>query len=254
MVQFGQCICWIQIDLQEGGDQGDRLHPKAGLGHAVSHFAHAEHCRERGKQRGRHPGRRVHGRAHGFDPLDELVRHPKLAEPAGVGKPLLRGLWFGRDVRTGRRAIHNLPLMDAQDGVQVLLTQERQMDKGAERPIPHEHVPRAQRRMERRDLGHVVGVPRGRTHLQQEARPGMKQGEQVSHGEPTPRALPTRLAEVFLQCRRIGHRKTRPIDQERAVPSPPSLVVGHVFADRGRPTQQLLPDHKRQPGAGLAIG
>ena len=30
-----------------------------------------------------------------------------------------------------------------------------------------------------------------------------------------------------------------------------SLVVGRLLADRCRPTQQLLPDDKRQPGTGL---
>ena len=119
------------------------------------------------------------------------------------------------------------------------------MGKGAERAIPHEHVPRAQRRMERRHLGHVVGVPGSREHLQQEARAGMKQGEQVGHGEPTPRALPTGLAKVLLQFRRIGHRETGPVDQEGAVAPPPPLVVGRLLADRGRPTQQLLPDDER---------
>ena len=82
------------------------------------------------------------------------------------------------------------------------------MGKRAERPIPHEHVPRVQRRMECSHLGHVVRVPGGREHLQQEARAGMKEGEHVGHREPTPRSLPTGLAKVLLQFRRIWHRKT----------------------------------------------
>ena len=95
MVQFGQGVRWIQVDLQEGGDQRHRLRPKAGLGHAVAQFAHAEHRRERGKQLGRHPGRWVHGQAHGFHPLDELVGDTQLAEPAGAGQPLLRACGLG---------------------------------------------------------------------------------------------------------------------------------------------------------------
>src|SRR5256885_3938969 len=39
----------------------------------------------------------------------------------------------------------------------------------------------------------------GRKHLPQEARAGMEQGEEVGHGEPTPRALPTRLAKGLLR-------------------------------------------------------
>ena len=89
--------------------------------------------------------------------------------------------------------------------------------------------------MERRHLGHVVGVPGGREDLQQEACAGMKQGEQVCHGEATPRALPMRLAKVLLQFGRIGHRKTGAIDEERPVASPPPLVVGGLLADHRRP-------------------
>ena len=141
--------------------------------------------------------------------------------------------------------------MDAKDGMESLLAQEGEMDKGAERAISHEHVPGSQRRMERRHLGHVVGVPGGREHLQQEARPGMKQGEQVGHGKPTPWALPTGLAKVLLQFRRIGHRKTGAVDQERPVAPPPPLVVGRLLADRRRPPQQLLPDDRAATGSGL---
>ena len=36
-----------------------------------------------------------------------------------------------------------------------------------------------------------------------------------------------------------------------SVPMASSLVVGRLLADRCRPTQQLLPDDKRQPGTGL---
>src|SRR2546427_6788028 len=79
----------------------------------------------------------------------------------------------------------------------------------------------------------------------------MKQGEQVGHGEPTPWALPTGLAKVLLQFRRIGHRKTGPVDQERPVAPPPSLVVGRLLADRCRPPQQSLPDTERQAGTSL---
>jgi hypothetical protein len=127
--------------------------------------------------------------------------------------------------------------MDAKDGMQALLAQEGQMGKGTERTVSHEPVLWAQRRMERRDLGHVVGVPGSREHLQQEARPRMKEGEQVSHGEPTPRTLPARLAKVRLQVRRIGHRKTGPVDQECPVAPPPALIVGRLLADRGRLTE-----------------
>jgi hypothetical protein len=141
--------------------------------------------------------------------------------------------------------------MDAQDGMEPLLAQQGEMDKGAERAIADEHSARAQRRRERRHLGHIMRVPGGRKGLQQEARPGMKQGEQVGHGNPTPRALSTGLAKVLLPFWRIGHRKTGPIDQERPVASPPSLVVGRLLADRCGPPQQVLPDTERQAGPSL---
>jgi hypothetical protein len=121
MVPFGQGVGWRQVDLEEGGDHCPRRRPKARLGHAGAHCAYAAHRRERGQQRGGQPGRRVHGRAHGFDPLDELVRDAQLAEPAGAGQPLLRGLWVGRRMGTGRRDIHHLPLLDAKAGMEALL-------------------------------------------------------------------------------------------------------------------------------------
>ena len=49
MVQFGQCVRRIEVDLQEGGHQRHGLGPKAGVGHAGAQFAHTEPCRERGK-------------------------------------------------------------------------------------------------------------------------------------------------------------------------------------------------------------
>lgn len=141
--------------------------------------------------------------------------------------------------------------MDAQDGREPLLAQEGAMSKGAKRAIPHEHVPRAQGGMERRHLGHVVGVPGRDEHLQQETRAGMQQSEQVGHGESTPRALSAGVAKILWQYWHLGPRETGPIDQEGPVAPPPPLIVGRLLADGGRPTQQLLPDDKRQPGTGL---
>jgi hypothetical protein len=90
MVPFGQGLRWIQVDFQEGGDHRHRLRPKTRLDDTVAQLAHAEHCRKRRKERGGHPGGRVHRQAYGFDPLDELVCAPQLAEPAGAGQPLPR--------------------------------------------------------------------------------------------------------------------------------------------------------------------
>jgi hypothetical protein len=80
-------------------------------------------------------------------------------------------------VRTGGCEIHQLPLLDAKDGVEALLVQACQMGQGAERAIAHQHVPRAQPRMARIDLRPILRVPGGREGLQQEARPRMKEGE-----------------------------------------------------------------------------
>ena len=105
--------------------------------------------------------------------------------------------------------------------------------------------------MERSHRGHVVGVPGGHEPREQEARPSMNEGEQVGHGAPTPRALPPGLAHVLVQFRCIGHRKPGPVDQERAVASPPPLVGGPLRAARCRPTPPRRPDAERHPGAGL---
>ena len=144
--------------------------------------------------------------------------------------------------------------MDTKDAMEILLAEKGQMGKGTERPIPHEHVARAPRRMARSDLGPIVWVPGGGEGFEQKARPRLKEGEQVGHGEPTPWALSTRLAKVLWEFRRIGPRKTGPVDEERPVASPPSLVIGGRLADRGGPTQQQLPDDERSPGASLTKG
>ena len=119
------------------------------------------------------------------------------------------------------------------------------MGKGTERAVPYEHVSRAQCCMECRDLGHIMGMPGSGKRLQQEARAGMKQGEQMGDGEPTPRLLPAGLPKFLLEFWRIGHRETGPVDQEGAVPPPSPLVVRGGLADGGRPTQQLLEDDER---------
>ena len=141
--------------------------------------------------------------------------------------------------------------MDAKDGRQSLLTQAGQMGQGAERAIAHEHLLWAPRRLERRALGQVMGVPGRREHVQQEARARMKQGEQVGHGDTTPRALPTGLATGLLQCWCIGHGNTGPVDQAGPVAPPAALIVGRLLADRCRPPPQRLPDDERSPRAGL---
>jgi hypothetical protein len=146
---------------------------------------------------------------------------------------------------TRRGEIDHLPLMDTKDGMEPVLAQEGQMGQGAEGAIAHEHIPRTQRRMEGRHLRHVMGVPGSGERFQYEARAGMKQGEQMGHGEPAPRTLPAGLAKLLLEFWGIGHRETGPIDQEGAVPPPSSLVVGCLLADGGCPPQQLLQDEER---------
>ena len=89
----------------------------------------------------------------------------------------------------GRESDHVL-LMHAQEGLESLGAQECHMGKGAEGARSHQHVPRTQRRRQRSALGHVVGVPGGREHLPQEARPGMQQDEQVGTGNSHPGRCP----------------------------------------------------------------
>jgi len=146
---------------------------------------------------------------------------------------------------TRRGAIAKLPLMDTKDGMEPVLAQESQMGTGAEGAITHEDVPRTPRRMEGRHRSQVMGVPGSGERLQQEARAGMKQGEQMGHGEPAPRTLPAGLAKRLWEFWGRGHRDTRPIDQEGAVPPPSSLVMGCLLADGGRPPPQRLEDEER---------
>jgi len=49
--------------------------------------------------------------------------------------------------------------MHAKDGMEPLLAQEGEMDKGAACAISYEHLSRAHRLMERRHLGHIMRVP-----------------------------------------------------------------------------------------------
>jgi hypothetical protein len=98
-VEGGQGIGGIQVDIKQGGDQGHRLRPKAGVGHAVAQFTHAEDCWERGEHLRGEPLRGMRGQAHRLHPLDELVRPAQLAEPTGTGQALVprrrRGGWYG---------------------------------------------------------------------------------------------------------------------------------------------------------------
>jgi hypothetical protein len=128
------------------------------------------------------------------------------------------------------------------------------MGDRAARAIAHEPVLWAPHRMERRDLRHLMGVPRGRAPRQQEARAGMQQGEQVRHRAPPPRALPAGWAKGRVQVRRIGQRATGAIDEEGTVPQPPPLVGRRLFAPCGGLTPQRLPDDEREPRAGLTTG
>ncbi len=86
----------------------------------------------------------------------------------------------------------------AQDGVHTSLHQEGQMRRGTQTPIGDEHVSRVSGRVDRLHPGEIVGE-QGRDHqLQEQARAGVEQPQEVGHRKPAPRPLHCRLAERVL--------------------------------------------------------
>jgi hypothetical protein len=150
--------------------------------------------------------------------------------------------------------IYQLLLMEPYYRMEVLLVQERQMGKGAEPAIGHEHVAGLSGRMPMAHMGHVVRVARRRQDLQEEPRPRMKQSEEVPDREPTPRLLPWRGTTGGLELWSIGHGKPGPIHQEGAVAVPASFLLGYLIQGATDLPQHLLPDAQREPAAGLAKG
>jgi hypothetical protein len=136
-------------------------------------------------------------------------------------------------------------LVHAEEGVEILLTEEGQMGKGAERAIPSKHVSRPQRRMQCGDARHVVSVPGIRDNVHEEPGPRVKQGEEMRHRDPTARALPPWLAKVLLEFWGIRHRETRPVHQEGAVTPPPPLVLGRLVSGGSGSSQSLLEHDER---------
>jgi hypothetical protein len=114
--------------------------------------------------------------------------------------------------------IDYLLLMHPQEGVEVLLTEERQRGTGAARAIPHEHVSGPQRRMHRGDTRHVVCVPGIRDDFHEQPGSHMTQGEEVGDWEAPARALPSWLAKVLLEFQGIGHRETRSLPRKVRCP------------------------------------
>jgi len=75
---------------------------------------------------------------------------------------------------------------------------------------------------------------------------GHHAGARMHHHQPMCRresaawALPARLPEVFLQFRRIGHRETRTIHKEDAMPQPTAGGECLLVKLFDRPLQQQL--------------
>jgi hypothetical protein len=157
-------------------------------------------------------------------------------------------------MRARRREIHQLVLMDPYHRMAMLVAQQRQMGKGTEPAIGYEHVTGLQGGMHMAHMGHIVRVARRCHDLQEETRPCMKQSEEVSDREPTPRLLPRRVAKVGLQLWGIGHGKAGPIHQEGAVAMPPAFLLRHLIQGATDMPQHLRPDAEREPAAGLAKG
>jgi hypothetical protein len=144
--------------------------------------------------------------------------------------------------------------MGAEQAMQFTAEQEGKMGEGTEGPVADQNVAFFQFGMNVGDLGHVVGSKRRCQYLKEEARAGVKKGQQVRHREATARPLACGLAEFSLQFGSIGHAEARAVYMEGAMPAP-KTIVPRRGPERSRDAlQQRLQDAQRQASAGSTIG
>ncbi len=103
--------------------------------------------------------------------------------------------------------IDDLPLVDPKHPVHAASIEQREMSEGAEATIGDQDIVRLQRGMNVFDARHLMRA-QGRGHdLQEEAGARVKQGQNLGNGEAASGGLGSRLAEVGLQLRSVGHGK-----------------------------------------------
>jgi hypothetical protein len=104
------------------------------------------------------------------------------------------------------------------------LDKEGEMGVGTQAAIRHEHIPGCSSGVHLLHLGKIVGHEGCDHQLQEQARAGVEQPQEVCHGKAAPRPLLRRLLEGLLEGRGIGHGAARAIDQTGAMPVPPPSI------------------------------
>jgi hypothetical protein len=101
------------------------------------------------------------------------------------------------------------------------LDEEGEMGGGTQAAIRHEHIPGRSSGVHLVPLGQIMGQAGCDHQLQEQARAGVEQPQEVCHGNAAPRPLLRRLTEGLLEGRGLGHGASRAIDQQGAMPVPP---------------------------------
>jgi len=130
-----------------------------------------------------------------------------------------------------------------------------QNHEAAETLIAQKHVPTPQVPEHLWPIGQLPSVPAGADGVHQQAGAGVEQNPPMGHGKAAAGFLLRRLAELFLQGRRVGHGEARAVDVERAMATPQAVGMGVGGAGRLEELlQQRWVDRQRQAGVGLAPG
>ena len=129
-----------------------------------------------------------------------------------------------RPVPVTRGDLHKLARADAEHGMHAGLDEAGEMGVGTQAAIRHEHISGCSSGVPFVPLGKIVGQTGGDHQLQEQARAGMEQPQEVCHGQAAPRPLLRRRPEGLLEGRSIGHGAARAIDPTGAMPVPPPCL------------------------------
>jgi len=126
--------------------------------------------------------------------------------------------------------------------------------KGAERPIPDEHITRLEFAVREGCLGDLVRSQWRGQEFQEQTRAGVEQSQDAGNRDPASRGLIGRLPERGLQHGSVGHRDAGAVDEERPQPPPPPILAIDERADRVSDSgEEVLKYGQRQSGTGLAV-